>query len=334
MSFPANFFIGGNRGAKQRATIFGLTQVWSGGVNIQKAIECLEYVVGKGGPDPDDYADVLRAFDALHAEEFVIEEGLAKRRAQNADFEKLVNENWRVFNSTATMQGFARLKPHGYAGDYEIIERIYNGQTASQPDLAKWDTFFHLADGVNAVRNRADVLNAICAEREPGSLLSVGGGPALDLRTVALSRKPPEEIVLLDNDPNAIKRGTANLTHAGKTAGIRLRFECHNALKFRSDRKFDVIWSSGLFDYLVHKTAVFLVKRLKEAMSSKGVMVIGNFAVENASRAYCEVVGDWLLIHRTPQDLKAIAEAAGFERKKLEVVADPTGVNLFLIAHA
>lgn len=303
-------------------------------MSVQKAIECLEFVVGKGGPDPDDYADVLCALNALHSEEFVIEDGLAKRRAVNADFANLVNENWQVFNSTATMQGFARLKPHGYAGDYEIIERIYNGQIASRPDLAKWDTFFHLADGVNAVRNRADILNTICAEREPGSLLSVGGGPALDLRTVALSSKPPQEIVLLDNDPNAIKRGSANLAHAGETAGIRLGFECRNAIKFRSERKFDVIWSSGLFDYLVHKTAAFLVKRLKEAMSPRGVMVIGNFSFENASRAYCEVVGDWLLIHRTPDDLKAIAEAAGFERKKLEIVADPTGVNLFLIAHA
>lgn len=303
-------------------------------MSVQKAIECMKFVVEKGGPDPDDYGDVLRALDVLHSEEFVIEDGLARRRATNPEFAKLVEDNWLVFNSTATMQGFARLKPHGYAGDYEIIERIYNEQTASQPDLAKWDTFFHLADGVNAVRNRADVLNAICAEREPGSLLSVGGGPALDLRTVALSRKPPQEIVLLDNDPNAIKRGTANLAHAGETAGIRLGFECRNALKFRTDRKFDVIWSSGLFDYLVHKTAAFLVKRLKEAMSPKGVMVIGNFAVDNVSRAYSEVIGDWLLIHRTPEDLTAIAEAAGFERKKLDVVADPTGVNLFLVAHA
>jgi predicted O-methyltransferase YrrM len=294
----------------------------------------MKYVVGKGGPDHDDYTDVLSALDVLHSEEFVIEDGLAKRRAVNAEFAKLIDENWQVFNSTATMQGFARLKPHGYAGDYEIIERIYNRQTASRPDLVKWDTFFHLADGVNAVRNRADVLNAICAEREPGSLLSVGGGPALDLRTVAMSSKPPEEIVLLDNDPNAIKRGTANLAHAGQMAGIRLGFECRNALRFRSERKFDVIWSSGLFDYLVPKTAAFLVKRLKEAMAANGVMVIGNFAVGNVSRAYSEVIGEWLLIHRTPEDLKVIAEAAGFERKNIEVVAEPTGVNLFLIAHA
>jgi extracellular factor (EF) 3-hydroxypalmitic acid methyl ester biosynthesis protein len=329
-----HFLVGGNNERKLKATIFEELIVRSGIVNIQKAIECMKHVVEKGGPDPDDYSDMLRALDVLHSQEFVIEDGLAKRRATNPDLAKLFEENWLVFNSTTTMQGFARLKPHGYAGDFEIIERIYNRQTASHPDLVKWDTFFHLSDAANAVRNRADVLNTICTEREPRSLLSVGGGPALDLRTVALSDKPPEEIVLLDNDPNAIKRGSSNLAHAGKTAGIRLGFECRNALKFRSERKFDVIWSSGLFDYLVHKTAAFLVKRLKDAMSPKGVMVIGNFAVGNISRSYSEVIGEWPLIHRTPEDLKAIAEAAGFDRKKLEVTADSTGVNLFLLAHA
>ncbi|MCV9965100.1 class I SAM-dependent methyltransferase [Pararhizobium sp. BT-229] len=302
-------------------------------MNIKQAIECMKSVAEKGGPDPDDYVDVIRALDVLHSEEFVIEDGLARRCATNADSARIMEEHWRAFWSTATMQGFARVKPHGYAGDFEIIERIYNGQISSSPDLVKWDTFFHLSDGVNAVRNRADVLAGICGERSPGSLLSVGGGPALDLRTVALSRTPPREIVLLDNDPNAIARGRANLARAGRIADIQLGFECRNAMRWRSDRQFDIVWSSGLFDYLVDKTASFLIKRLKEVLSPGGVMVIGNFAVGNASRAYSEVIGDWPLIHRTGDDLKRIAEAAGFAASRLEVTSDPTGVNLFLVAH-
>lgn len=303
-------------------------------MSVQKAIECLKFVVGKGGPDPDDYADIVRALDALHSEEFVIEDGLARRRSTNEDFARLMAENWRVFNTTATMQGFVRLKPHGYAGDFEIIERIYNRQISDDPKLSKWDTFFHLSSGANSVRNRADLLNGVCAERSPKALLSVGAGPGLDLRTVALSANPPKEIVLVDSDDQAIKRARANLAFAAKTADIRLDFQHRNAVLFRSETKFDVIWSSGLFDYLIDRVACTLIKRLKKALAPGGVMVIGNFSVDNASRAYCEVIGDWLLIHRTPEDLKRIAQAAGFERSKLEVTADPTGLNLFLIAHA
>lgn len=302
-------------------------------MNTQQAIEFMKYLVGKDGPDPLDYADVASALDALHSEEFVIEEGLARRRAYNDDFARLVTENWRVFSSTATMQGFARVKPHGYAGDFEIIERIYNKHVSSYQDLVKWDTFFHSSDGVSAVRNRADVLAGICAERSPQSILSVGGGPALDLRTVAMSAKPPREIVLLDNDPNAIARGRVNLANAGRISDIQLGFECRNALRWRSDRKFDIVWASGLFDYLADKTASFLIKRLKEVLSPGGVMVVGNFAVGNVTRAYSEVIGDWCLIHRTKDDLMRIAEAAGFSRTRLEVTSEPTGVNLFLIAH-
>ncbi|MCZ7861306.1 class I SAM-dependent methyltransferase [Agrobacterium salinitolerans] len=302
-------------------------------MSVQTAVECMKFVVEKGGPDPEDYLEVVRALDVLHSEEFEIVDGLARRRSTNEEFARLMAENWRVFNTTATMQGFVRLKPHGYAGDFEIIERIYNRQISADPNLSKWDTFFHLSDGANSVRNRAELLNGISAERRPKTLLSVGGGPGLDLRTVALSANPPKEIVLVDTDAQAIKRAEANLAFASEAADIKVELQCRNAVMFRSATKFDVIWSSGLFDYLVDRVACTLMKRLKQALAPGGVMVVGNFSVNNASRAYCEVIGEWLLIHRTPEDLMKIAEEAGFERSKLEVTADPTGLNLFLIAH-
>lgn len=302
-------------------------------MDSRQAVEVFENVVAIGGPDPEHYQDILAALDTLHREEFEIVDGLASRKSVNERFANLVSRNWKLFKSTASMQGFARLKPHGYAGDFEIIERIYNGSMSADPSIAKWDAMFHLADGVKAVRNRSSILVDICGESPVSSLLSVGGGPALDLRDVALSSTPPGEIVLLDNDANAIARGKANLAHAVEVSGIDFGFECRNALRYNPERRFELVWSSGLFDYLADKVAVFLMKRLKQCIAPGGRLVVGNFSHENASRAYCEVIGEWLLIHRSPEDLKRLAVAAGFEAAKTQVIADSTGVNLFLVAH-
>jgi extracellular factor (EF) 3-hydroxypalmitic acid methyl ester biosynthesis protein len=105
-----------------------------------------------------------------------------------------------------------------------------------------------------------------------------------------------------------------------------------NAMRFRTEQKFDLIWSSGLFDYLNERTFVFLLARLRDMMASAGTVVVGNFSENNPDRAYMELIGDWFLIHRSEADLIRLALAAGFEPEQISVTADPTGVNLFLVA--
>lgn len=279
----------------------------------------LETVIEAGGPEPSQYREVAALFDVIRDEEFIEENGLAKRVGYNEVFRDIAARHWSVFNSTATMQGYARLKPHGYAGDFEIIERIYNRNLSGEGSLRKWDEFFHLADAVQAVRNRAGVLRGICAETSPEAILSVGCGPGLDIRPMVVDGGGLRRVVMLDNDPNALKRSGANLAAGAAASGVDVGLECRNALRWKSEERFDLVWSSGLFDYLADKTASFLIKRLREVLKPGGRLVIGNFGRENATRAYSEVVGDWLLIHRTPEDMVRIARDAGFSDGKLRV---------------
>jgi len=166
-------------------------------------------------------------------------------------------------------------------------------------------------------------------------LLSVGCGPGLDVRDILLGETPPRHVTLLDNDEKAIARARANLSIvAGMAPGTTLEFVCRNAFRWKSDRRFDLIWSSGLFDYLNDKTAVFLLKRLRETTAPRGHVVVGNFAEDHVSRPYMETIGEWYPIHRSPEDLIRLAVAAGFEEAKAEVIVDDSGVNLFLVAEA
>ena len=46
-----------------------------------------------------------------------------------------------AFWSTWTVQGFGILKPHGYAGDFEMMHRLYTYWLSSREDLVRWDRF-------------------------------------------------------------------------------------------------------------------------------------------------------------------------------------------------
>jgi extracellular factor (EF) 3-hydroxypalmitic acid methyl ester biosynthesis protein len=229
------------------------------------------------------------------------------------------------------MQGFAQQKPHGYAGDFEIIQRIYARYVSKRPSLENWDLFFHSGEAPAAVRNRGEMFGNLINSYRPASILSVGCGPALDVLPSLQRGHLPRQIHLLDNDKKAIECARSNL--AGfREHPVEFLYFFKNALRFRRLRQYDMIWSSGLFDYLNEKTAIFLLSRLRAMLAPNGRVILGNFSHVNPSRPYMEIVGEWFLIHRDEQDLRHMAKAAGFSEERISVTSDATGVNLFLIA--
>ena len=103
-----------------------------------------------------------------------------------------------------------------------------------------------------------------------------------------------------------------------------------NVIRFAPKRKFDLIWSAGLFDYFKGKHFVYLLKKYYEYLNDAGEMIIGNFNVENPSRRSMEIMGDWFLYHRSAEELKDFAIQAGIKESKIEVIQEPLGINLFL----
>ena len=95
----------------------------------------------KGGPDISDY-------------NFLTAVPLA---AQDVDLEeqaKIYEFLSPLLGSLDCMIGFAFQKPHGYAGDFEVINRIYDERISENKDLSKWDEYYHQLDAPMAVRNR------------------------------------------------------------------------------------------------------------------------------------------------------------------------------------
>lgn len=290
--------------------------------------ELIEQLTSKGGPDE---ADDLQ-FEAWLA-----------HVASEIRSGKLSSEEWQakraVFGealSPQTMQGFALAKPHGYAGDFEMLEKIYLRKVSDDPRMKKWDEYFHRAKAPKAVRNRKtyfiNLLRRMDAEvangHGPVEVLNVASGPARDVFEFFSKHSNGSRLRFdcLDHDPRAI----AYATDLCLDFQDRVTFHRVNAFRFAPQKRYQLVWSAGLFDYLDDNSFKALLHRLYDCVDEGGELVIGNFSDSNPTRNYMELLGEWFLYHRSRERLLALAQACGIPVSELSVGQEEEGVNLFL----
>lgn len=284
----------------------------------------LQYLVEKGGPEAEDYHD----FDTWLAE---VAEHARKGELTPTDL-GFLREVMGEAISAETMQGFVYQKPHGYAGDYEVIDRIYKRYVSDKSHLSRWDAYAQEHVCSYAVRNRVEYFanclgNSLTRNvRARVQVLNLASGPGRDmLRFFERYPDAPVHIDCIEQDRNAVNHASALCeAHLDK-----IIFHVRNALRFQTGKKYDLIWSAGLFDYFDDNVFVFMLKKLGMMIAEDGEIVIGNFSSTNPSRPYMELF-EWHLHHRSPVTLRALAARAGFAPEKVRVGKEETGVNLFL----
>jgi SAM-dependent methyltransferase len=284
-------------------------------------------LIAKGGPDPEDYAELDQWNLELRA---LAEEG----KVTEEDRQQMVELMGDAL-STETMQGFAYHKPHGYAGDFEIIDRIYTRYTSPREHLRKWDEYFHHKSAPQAVRNRKELfiqtLDAL--GDSPKKILNIASGPARDVHDWMAPGKPPHHITCLDMDPKAIQHATWLVGEKLKRLNGQspdIKFIVGNALRFKPEEKYDLIWSGGLFDYFSDRVFTSMIRKLTKMINPGGVILVGNFGLYNPSRPYMEFVGEWVLQHRSETQLRQLAIDAGVSEDRIDIFSEEAGVNLFL----
>jgi SAM-dependent methyltransferase len=276
----------------------------------------IEEIFAKNGPDKEDYLVFYKLVDRVKAEEV-------------EDFRRKIAS---ILNPDSLF-GFSYTKPFGYSGDFFIIEKIYQYYVNPDERYRKWDEFLHSAGAVIAVRNRKTLAIEIFEQLNKKAMglrqdvLILGSGPVTETYEF-FERNPDNTLIfeMLDLD----KRAIAYAKNKNRKYLSAMNFNNANVIRFTPDRKFDLIWSAGLFDYFKGKHFVYLIKRYYEFLKDDGEMIIGNFNVENPSRRSMEIMGDWFLYHRSAEELKQFALQAGIEESKIDVIQEPLGINLFL----
>jgi extracellular factor (EF) 3-hydroxypalmitic acid methyl ester biosynthesis protein len=240
----------------------------------------------------------------------------------------------------------AYYKPKGYAGDFYMIEMIYRNQAEGDGKLGR------LLDGLllaqvpaRAVRGRRQLLrqtlDRLCRERLSGSapirILNLACGPCRELFDLIAQGGYSERIdaLCVDIDAEALQFADQKVNIFAHQATVRFMNE--NVIKWaigRVKQDFgpqDIIYSSGLCDYLDERLINALIRRCYGQLKPGGVLIIGNFSPANLDRPIMDHLLYWRLIYRDPEQLRNLFTDTPFGRQ-VEIIAETEGVNLFAVA--
>ncbi|MFD2936116.1 class I SAM-dependent methyltransferase [Spirosoma flavum] len=292
------------------------------GTSLMKAE--IKKLVRQGGPDVQDYQ---------HVDNLMIRLSSQLRSGLLTDDELIsIRTEFGATLSNQTMQGFMLNKPHGYAGDFEIIERMYTWYISPDQHYTKWDLFLQNHAACRAVRNRKTYFKEVVKaymqrhNRTEIRLLNLASGPCTELAEL-IAEIPDYRIVAdcVDLDSNAI--AYAKQKFAAQTDDVR--FIQKNVFRFMPDRQYDMIWSSGLFDYFNDRQFVQLVSRFAQYLTADGELIVGNFADNHPSKSYMDLVA-WSLNYRNTDRLLYLGRKAVGDARTVQVGQEPERVNLFL----
>jgi hypothetical protein len=223
---------------------------------------------------------------------------------------------WKVAGETLAvgwLQNHARQKPRGYAGDFEMLEKIVYRTLSADPLGRAFDHFFQEQAAPEAVRSRTKLVAERivrllrASTKDNVHICSVGSGPALDIELACRELSPDERarlrVSLLDLDPEALvvaERRLTPLLHPAQLHAHRENLFRLPRLK-RTDsllKHADFIACTGMFDYLTDADAVAMLQCFWSHLNADGELLVFNFAPSNPSRAYMEWIGNWYLTYR------------------------------------
>jgi len=237
-------------------------------------------------------------------------------------------------------------KPLGYAGDYEMMNMLYRDHGEGDSLYARAVNLYATQEGAaQANINRIDYLRSEIADvvaTKPGRVrvASIGCGPTREIWE--LLNDAPElgnrlDVALIDQEERSIAFCERTLGPVGVRTGARMNFIRESIRRLLTTHKLslalgerELIYSAGLFDYLSQASFGRLLSTLYEALVPGGRLLVGNVARQNPSRWVMEYYLDWFLVHRSPEELVAAAEALEPRPQHIEVQSEPRGINLFL----
>ncbi|TPM30937.1 class I SAM-dependent methyltransferase [Mesorhizobium sp. B2-3-4] len=211
-------------------------------------------------------------------------------------------------------------KPRGYSGDAELLDYIYcdphvaeSVANASEIGKALYSHTQNVPSCV-AARERRDLLtryvDEAAARHGPDTeVLAIAAGHLREAnRSVALAEGGLKRWVALDQDPQSVGliardfRGTAVEAIDGSVRTVLTRGHKLG--------KFDLIYASGLYDYLQHNVAVKLTKTCLQMLKPNGTFLFANYAEGTPDAGYRETFMDWVLLLRSEVDMWNIINAS------------------------
>jgi extracellular factor (EF) 3-hydroxypalmitic acid methyl ester biosynthesis protein len=243
-------------------------------------------------------------------------------------------------------------KPLGYAGDYELVNMMARNDHEGASLYAKVvNTWFLRQAPAEAHRNRIAYLTDVLHEEtlragrpgRPARVFNVACGPARDVQkfieqhassdhtSLTLLDFNPETLTYLRSSVERVKARSGRRTEVEyvKKSVQQLLKESGRTIELPDDRRYDLVYCAGLFDYLSDQICQRLMDLMYDWVAPGGLVVATNVEPSNPLRHGMEHLLDWHLIYRTAAEVRALAPRRA-PADETRVRSDATGVNVFL----
>lgn len=281
--------------------------VWASNPSLPSLLDWTEHQLRFGLDDPRQVKAALATlFETLQQE---------RARASESEWRRIVagcrTRPLRELLHEDPFTGRAFNKPRGYAGDAVLMDYIYGPEDGRpQPEASElgrmifeFTTSAPASQGVRARRRyMANVIDRLAEETRRPHVLSLAAGHLreADLASAVRQRRLGR-FVALDADRlslEEIQRCYGEFGVETVPANLRLLL-----LGKRELGEFDLIYSTGLFDYLADSTGRRLVTAMFQMLRPGGRLVVANFLPGIRDVGYMETYMDWTLIYRDRQDM-------------------------------
>jgi len=202
-------------------------------------------------------------------------------------------------------------KPRGYAGDAKLLDFIYGREEQWRPPettrigacVFDFTTMAPASEGVRARRGFiADLIDRLAEESHKPHILSIAAGHLREASLcAAVKRRKIGRFVALDGDDLSLQEVQRCYSYFGvETAEAKVRSLLTNRVSLGD---FDLVYSTGLFDYLQQSTGRRLVSNMFQMLRPGGRLVVANFLPGVRDIGYMEAYMDWTLVYRTRRDM-------------------------------
>lgn len=245
-------------------------------------------------------------------------------------------------------------KPLGYAGDYEMVNMMLRDPKEGGSLFAKiFNVWLLHQDSATAHRNRIQFVRERLTQEalrtarlgKPVRILSLGCGPASEVQRFLADGSVADnaQFTLLDFNDETVQYTTRTLEnikrqHRRQTAIQVQKRSVHQVLKDGNrpavnspNSGYDLVYCSGLFDYLSDRTCKQLMNIFWDWTKPGGLVLATNVTPLTPNRGSLELVLDWHLIYRDAARF-ALLTPTSTPPDGVRIYSDDTGVNMFLEA--
>jgi SAM-dependent methyltransferase len=231
-----------------------------------------------------------------------------------------------------------------YPGDFVTLEGVYRNSPMSTGIGYFLDLYFMRTTLAVAVRQRKEMMRDILKEeiqkRQSPAILNIACGSCREMVEIAHEiEKANATLICVDIDPKALDFSASRFAHS-KLPQSQIQFRKYNAMRMikaeRNLKEFgpqDIVYSTGLFDYLEENTLARLLEALYIMLKPGGTLIT---SFKDKMR-YTLFPYHWLVnwasfFQRTEEDIRRIFDSANIPPSSLSTKRIENGAIFFLLA--